>query len=111
MEYQKFTIVFGTMPDEVPRFITTKQTEVHDQSDSAEDKCKPSKQIRFKTLILRSDLCGFSDAYIVAKGGITLTKDADRGFIDMRNRSLAFKNNASFTNFISKINSISVENA
>ena len=111
MEYQKFTIVFGTMPDEVPRFITTKQTEVHDQSDSAEDKCKPSKQIRFKTLILRSDLCGFSDAYIVAKGGITLTKDADRGFIDMRNRSLAFKNNAPFTNFISKINSISVDNA
>ena len=110
MEYQKFTIVFGTMPDEVPRFITTKQTEVHDQSDSAEDKCKPSKQIRFKTLILRSDLCGFSDAYIVAKGDITLTKDADRGFIDMRNRSLAFKNNAPFTNFISKINSISVDN-
>ena len=62
-------------------------------------------------MILRSDLCGFSDAYIVAKGGITLTKDADRGFIDMRNRSLAFKNNAPFTNFISKINSISVENA
>ena len=110
MEYQKFTIVFGTMPDEVPRFITTKQTEVHDQSDSAEDKCKPSKQIRFKTLILRSDLCGFSDAYIVAKGDITLTKDADRGFIDMRNRSLAFKNNAPFTNFISKISSISVDN-
>ena len=110
MEYQKFTIVFGTMPDEVSRFITTKQTEVHDQSDSAEDKCKPSKQIRFKTLILRSDLCGFSDAYIVAKGDITLTKDADRGFIDMRNRSLAFKNNAPFTNFISKINSISVDN-
>ena len=62
-------------------------------------------------MILRSDLCSFSDAYIVAKRDITLTKDADRGFIDMRNRSLAFKNNAPFTNFISKINSISVENA
>ena len=111
MEYQKFTVVLGAMPEEVPRFITTKQKEVHDQSGSGEDKCKPSKQIRFKTLILRSDLCGFSDAYIVAKGGITLTKDADRGFIDMRSRSLAFKNNAPFTNFISKINSISVGNA
>ena len=111
MEYQKFTVLLGTMPEEVPRFITTKQIEVHDQSGSAEDKCKPSKQIRFKTLILRSDLCGFSDAYIVAKGDITLTKDADRGFIDMRNRSLAFKNNAPFTNFILKINSISVDNA
>ena len=62
-------------------------------------------------MILRSDLCGFSDAYIVAKGDITLTNDADRGFIDMRNRSLAFKNNAPFTNFILKINSISVDNA
>ena len=46
--------------------------------------------------MLRSDLCDFSDAYIVAKGTITLT--TDREFIDVRNRSLVFKNNAPFTN-------------
>ena len=34
---------------------------------SAEDRYRPSKQIRFKTLMLRSDLCDFSDAYIVVK--------------------------------------------
>ena len=28
--------------------------------------------------MLLSDLCDFSDAYIVVKGDITLTKDADR---------------------------------
>ena len=50
--------------------------------------------------MLRSDLCGFSDAYIVVKGDITLTKAADRDFIDVRNRFLAFKNNAPFTNYI-----------
>ena len=76
------------MPDEVPRFITKKWIEVHDQSGSAEDRYKPSKQIRFKTSMLRSDVCDFSDVYIVVKGNITLTKDVDREFIDVRNRSL-----------------------
>ena len=33
-----------------------------------------SKQIRFKTSMLRSDLCDSSDVYIVVKGTITLTK-------------------------------------
>ena len=60
--------------------------------------------------MLRSDLCDFSDAYIVIKGTITLTKDPDREFIDVRNRSLAFKNNAPFTNCISKINNVLIDN-
>ena len=49
--------------------------------------------------MLRSDLCNFSDVYIVVKGDITLTKAAF-DFIDVRNRFLAFKNNAPFTNYI-----------
>ena len=65
--------------------------EVHDQSGNAEDRYRLSKQIRFKTSMLRSDLCDFSDVYIVVKGTITLTKDANRRFIDVRNRSLALK--------------------
>ena len=60
------------MLDNVPRFITKKWVEVHDQSGSAEDRYKPSKQIRFKTSMLRSDLCDYSDAYIVVKGTITV---------------------------------------
>ena len=76
------------MPDEVPWFITKKWIEVYDQSGSAEDRYKPSKQIWFKTSMLRSDVCDFSDVYIVVKGTITLTKDVDREFIDVRNRSL-----------------------
>ena len=61
--------------------------------------------------MLRSDLCDFSDAYFVVKGDITLTKDADRGFIGIINTSLAFKNNAPFTNYISKINNVLIDNA
>ena len=106
MEYQKITNLLDTTLDEVPRFITKKWVEVHDQSGSADDRYKPNKQIRFKTSMLRSDLCDFSEAYIVVKGTITLTKTDGRSFIDIRNRSLAFKNNAPFTNCISKINKV-----
>ena len=47
MEYQKIINFLDTTSDNVPRFITKKQIEVHDHSGSAENKCKPSKQIRF----------------------------------------------------------------
>ena len=104
MEYQKIANLLGTTIDEVPRwFVTKKWVEVHNQS-SADDRYKPSKRIRFKTSILRSDFCNFSDAYIVVKGDIILKKRTARNFIDTRNRFLAFKNNALFTNCISKIN-------
>ena len=76
MEYQKITNLLGTTTDEVPRFITTKWVEVHDQSDIANNRHKPTKQKGFKTSI-RSDLCDYSDAYIVVKGGITLKKQTE----------------------------------
>ena len=88
--------MLDTTSDNVPRFITKKWVEVYDQSGSAEDRYKPSKQVRFQRSVLRSDLRDFSDAYIVAKGTITLTKTDERGFIDIRNRFLAFKNNVPF---------------
>ena len=49
MEYQKITNFLGTTPDEVPRFINKKWKEVRDQPGIPEDRCKPNKQIRFKT--------------------------------------------------------------
>ena len=56
--------------------------------------------------MLRSDLRDYSDAYIVVKGDITLVKTNGRGIINIRNRFLAFKNNAAFTSCISKINNV-----
>ena len=56
-------------------------------------------------------MCDFSDAYIVVKVDISLTNAANRDFIDVRNRFLAFKNNALFTNCISEINDVLIENA
>ena len=53
-------------------------------------------------------LFNFSDPYIAVKKNIILT---DRGFIDIRNMFLAFKNNAEFTNCISKTNNVLIDNA
>ena len=59
----------------------------------------PNKGIRIKTSMLRSDLCDFSDAYIVVEGTITLEGDNDS---NKRNKNPAFKNNVPFINSISK---------
>ena len=98
--------MLDTTLDNVPRFITKKWVEVQDQLGSAEDRCKPSKQIRFKASMLRSDLCDFSDAYIAVKAGIILRESENTNFLEVRNRSLAFKNSTPLTNCISKINSV-----
>ena len=39
----------------------------------------PNKQIRFKTLMLRSSLCDYSDSYILVKGNITVSNTAAAG--------------------------------
>ena len=61
--------------------------------------------------MLRSDLWDFSDACIVVKGDMTLTKTNGRGIIHIRNIFLALKNNAPFINWISKINNVLIDNA
>ena len=96
MEYQKITSLLGTAFDNVLRFITKKWLEVHDQSGNAEDKYNPSKQIRFKTSILRSDLCDFSDTYITVKRIITVTNPDNNEY----DKKLVFKNTAPFVSCI-----------
>ena len=81
------------------RFIIKKWVEVYDQSGNAEDRYKPSKQIRFKTSMLRSNLCDFRDAYFVVKGTITVPDPNNANY----DNKLAFKNNAPFISFISKM--------
>ena len=62
---------------------------------------------KLETPMLRSDLCDFSDAYIVVKGTITVTEPDNA----KKNKAVAFKNNAPFINCISKINGIKTDNA
>ena len=71
MEFQKIVNLLDITSDnkDLPRFVTKKWIEVYDQSEK-----NINKEIRIKTPMLRSDLCDFSDAYIVVKGNITVDK-------------------------------------
>ena len=58
--------------------------------------------------MLRSDLCDYSDAYVLVKGKITVTNPNDDANF---NKELTLKNNAPFISCISKINGELAENA
>ena len=81
--------------------------------------------------MLRSDLCDYSDAYILVTGNITVVKktftakdfEAPNNTVANANatntgnnnisgeKKLVFKNNAPFINCISKINSMQIDNS
>ena len=86
MEFQKIAILFDTTlgDKDLPRFVTKKWIEVYDQSGG---NYNVNKEIRIKTSMLRSDLCDYSDAYIVVKGTITIVRPNNA----KRNKSAAFK--------------------
>ena len=58
--------------------------------------------------MLRSDLCDYNDAYIVAKGTITADRD---NYAKTKNKKLFFKNNAPFRSCISNAKKTFIENA
>ena len=103
MKYKEIIKLLGKIPDEVPKFITKNRIKLHGNYGVAENRYKPSKQIRFKTSMIQSDLYYSSDAYIVFKGTITVT-DPNNNANNACDKELAFKNNASFISCISKIN-------
>ena len=63
--------------------------------------------------MLRSNLCDYSDAYILVKGTITVTapgvNNNANNIRDKRNRPVILKNNVPFVSFITRINSELIE--
>ena len=106
MELPKITNFLDTNFDDndLPRFVNKTRIEVYNRSGKS---YSVNKRIRIKTPILRSDLHDFSDAYGVVKGDITVAGPDNA----KRNESVAFKSNAPFINYISKINGVQIVNA
>ena len=67
-----------------------------------------NKNIRFKTPMLRSNLCDYSDAYIVVKLTINLKIGPNN---NMPQKHVEFNSNAPFKSCISKVNNTFIENA
>ena len=96
--------------DNRPKFRTRNWVEINDESKGS----YTNSEIRFKTAILRSDLCDYADSYILVKGTITITgagNDAAARQADERDKGVTFKNCAQFTKCISRINNTDIDNA
>ena len=106
MEFQEIANFLDIILNDkdLPRFVTKNWIEVYDQSG---ENYSVNKENRIKTSMLRSDLCDFSDTYIVVKGNIIVTNPDNA----KRNKVIAFKNNAPLINCISKINGVKIDNA
>ena len=92
-------------------FKTKNWVEINDESRGTYN---VNSQIKFKTIMLKSSLCDYSDAYLFVKGTITIAGAGDNAAArqaDGRDKGVIFKNCAPFTNCISEINNTQVDNA
>ena len=109
MAYQKITNLLGNALNQPPKFRTKNWVEINDDKREVYN---VNSQIKFKTTMLRSNLCDYADAYIRAKGTITVANTSGAGAAanNISNKEI-FKNCAPFTNWISKINNTQVDDA
>ena len=89
MEYQKIINLLRNILDQAPKFVTKKWVKIYDESGGTYN---VNKEIRFKTPMLRSDLCDYDDAYVIVTGKINVTNPDNNAY----DKKLALKNNAPF---------------
>ena len=112
MEYQKIAnLLDDKKSNQSSKFRTKNWIEINDESRGTYN---VNSQTKFKTTMLKSRLCDYSDAYILVKGTITIAgagADAAARQADERDKGVVVKNCAPFTNCISEKNNTQVDNA
>ena len=109
MEYQKIINLLDDSSNKTSKFRTKNWVEINDESRGTYN---DDKQVKFKTTMLKSSLCDYSDAYMLVKGKITITgvgDDAAARQADERDKGVAFKNCAPFTSCKSNINNVEID--
>ena len=110
MEYQKIANLLESTSDNLSKFRTRNCVEINDESRGT----YTSNDIKFKTTMLRSNLCDYADAYILVNGTITITgarDDTAARQADERDKGVTFKNCAPFVKCINRINNTEIDNA
>ena len=69
MECQKIANLLNNESDQPSKFRTGNWIEINDESRGN----YANGDIKFKTTMLRSNLCDYADSYILVKGTITIT--------------------------------------
>ena len=109
MEYQKIANLLNDASNKISKFRKENWVETDDGSKGTYD---VGSEIKFRTTMLKSSLCDYSDAYIHVRGTITVNNtaaaDADA---NNTNKKVIFKSCAPFTNYINQVNNIDLENA
>ena len=96
MEYQKIANLLENTLDNLSKFRTRNWVEINDESRGN----YTNSDTRFKTTMLRSNLCDYADSYILAKGTIAITDAGDDEAArraNERNKGGTFQNCAPFT--------------
>ena len=110
MEYKKMANLLDNASNQPSRYRTRQWVGINDDSRGK----YTNADVKFKTTMLKSDLCDYADAYIFVKGTITITgagdDDAARQ-LDERKKSVIYKNCASFTKCISRTSNTGIDNA
>ena len=73
MEYQKISNLLESTSDNLSKFRTRNWVETNDESRGN----YANSDIRFKTTMLRSNLCDYADSYTLVKETITITGAGD----------------------------------
>ena len=110
MEYQKIANLIDHASNQPSKFETKNWVEINDESRGTYN---ANSQLKFKTTMLKSSLCDYSNAYILVKGKMTVTgagDDAAARQADERDKGVAFKNYTPFTNCISEIKNAQIDN-
>ena len=111
MEHQRIINLLGDIPNQISKFRIKNWIEINDQSRGVYN---TNSDIRFKTTMLKSSLCNYSDVYILVKGTITITgagADIAARQADERKKLVIFKNCALFINCKNEINNTGINNA
>ena len=69
MKYQKIANLIDDTSNQPSKFRTRNWVETNDESRGTYN---VNSRIKFKTTMLKSSLCDYSDAYILVKGTITI---------------------------------------
>ena len=70
MEYEKIINLLDHIPNQPTKFRTKNCVAINDDVYGTYN---TNSQIKFKTLILKSSLCDYSDAYILVSGTIAVS--------------------------------------
>ena len=111
MEYQKVINLLDNTRNQLSRIRTKNWIEINDQSKGV---YKVNRGIRFKSTVLKSSLCDYSNANILVKGRITIPEtgaDAAARQVDERDKGVIFKHCTSFINCKTEINNTEIDNA